>query len=408
LRARAHVESSIWPNGQTILSSTSDSSHTFFFSDLLPGEYQMKASKNFYVTTKSDEVEVVAGATTEIILTLPEETGPTDDIEVTILDPNGLPMSGVVVSTSITPDEQPTLTQTTGASGVVTFILVKPGNYEVSASASGFNNANSGALTVNAGRTTDIMITMHSNVLERFLLNAITSPQYKDEEFDVTITAIDPFGERYEGYSGTNTLSGSDVQISPTSTDAFVNGIWSGRVKVLEAKSSTYLTTTSLEGKSGRSNSFEVVIRTPPTLDHFVFDPVGTPKTEDTSFNRVIRAMDQYGAPLSNYNGYVTLSVLVGTISPFKTEALSGGSWSGSVTIHAVTGQEVAITAKDGSYSGTSNSFIVEAQQSSGNILDYLQDIISLWMRARTTPHMRARHMRARPLCACIEYVSRS
>jgi hypothetical protein len=98
---------------------------------------------------------------------------------------------------------------------------------------------------------------MHHRILDKFVFETIANTQYKDTDFEVKITAVDPFGEKYEGYSGTNTLSGGSAQISPTST-VFVGGVWQGKVKVLEIESSMSLITTSPDDKTGESNLFKV------------------------------------------------------------------------------------------------------------------------------------------------------
>jgi len=228
----ALVESSIWPNGQTMLSATSESSHNFFFSNILPGRYQLKASKSFFVTARSDTVTVVAGRTTEITIVMQAQAPPTGDLKVTVIDPRSNPIVGAKVSMTSTPSGQTELSEDTGSSGIVLFPYVLPGNYSLKVQMNGFNDVVSDTLIVSTGRSTEIIITMHSNVLERFVFNSISNTQYKDVEFDIIITALDPYGETYDSYSGTNTLSGNNAQISPTSTGVFEKGVWRGKVKI--------------------------------------------------------------------------------------------------------------------------------------------------------------------------------
>jgi DNA-binding beta-propeller fold protein YncE len=254
----AHVESGIWPNVQTILSSTSDSSHVFLFSDVLPGEYQMKASKNFFVTGRSDIVRVEAGGTVEVTITLQAQLS-TGDLEITVKDPYGVPVSEATVTIDTAPDMQLHSSDSTNVNGLVIFTNVLPGDYVLKVQKVGFDDTLSGTVSVVTGRSTDVVITLHHRVLDKFVFEAIANTQKKDVEFDVTIKAVDPYGEKLEAYSGTNTLSGSGAQISPTSIE-FMNGVFRGKVKVLEASSSMRLITTSSDAKTGESNSFEVLL----------------------------------------------------------------------------------------------------------------------------------------------------
>jgi sugar lactone lactonase YvrE len=255
-----HVESFVVPSGQTRLDLTSESSHNFFFSNVKSGVYELKASKSDYITTNTGQVNVVSGQTTEVTIILNAEAQPTGDLEVTVKNIWGNPVGGATVSmTSATNNMQPLLSDITNLQGLVVFTRVLPGNYILKVQMNGFNDATSDPVTVVTGRSTDVTITMHSNVLDRFVFNPISNTQIKDNEFDIIITAKDPFGEKLESYSGINSLTGSNAQISPTSTGQFIEGIWQGRVKVLEITSSIRLITTNSDGKSGESNSFEVI-----------------------------------------------------------------------------------------------------------------------------------------------------
>jgi hypothetical protein len=95
------------------------------------------------------------------------------------------------------------------------------------------------------------------------------------------------------------------------------------------------------------------------TVDHFGFNDISSPQTAGTSFSVTITALDSSGNTVTSYSGTPTLTYSAGSISPSSaTGGFSGGVWTGSVTV-TVAGAGVIISATDGSYTGTSNSFTV-------------------------------------------------
>ncbi|MGD6853090.1 MAG: hypothetical protein ACQCN6_13610 [Candidatus Bathyarchaeia archaeon] len=180
--------------------------------------------------------------------------------------------------------------------------------------------------------------------------------QAKGIAFDVTIRAMDQFDHVLTSYTGTNTLT-STAGISPSATTAFTEGIWAGQV-ILSEDDLRATISTSGDGKSGISNQFGVG-DTVQVLDHFTFDAIELPVMPGEPFNITIRACDQYGYSFHNYNGTNTLTVAVGTITPFKTTAFVDGVWSGNVTIRADTGELNWINTNGLNKIGESNNFIM-------------------------------------------------
>jgi hypothetical protein len=118
----------------------------------------------------------------------------------------------------------------------------------------------------------------------------------------------------------------------------------------------------SLDGISSYA-SVEVVV---PTLDHFTFEPVGSPQYVDIPFQVTISGRDISGNLFTGFSGQVALSDSTGTIEPVTSGSFSGGVWTGEVRI----GQEapnVTITASEGDVTGTSESFEVSLPH-----MDYL------------------------------------
>ena len=101
--------------------------------------------------------------------------------------------------------------------------------------------------------------------LDHFAWNAFASPQYTNVPFAVTITAADAGGNVVTGFDGTVALSGSSAngavaanQCTPTVSDAFTNGVWSGEIAMLDRGKSVLLKADDGNGHAGYSAPFEV------------------------------------------------------------------------------------------------------------------------------------------------------
>jgi hypothetical protein len=102
-------------------------------------------------------------------------------------------------------------------------------------------------------------ISITPGALNRFAFNTITN-QARGIAFSITITAVDQFGNLLASYSQTNTLSASNgVNIAPSVTTNFSNGVWTGLVTLTKNNGASGMTmsTTGL-GASGTSNPFNL------------------------------------------------------------------------------------------------------------------------------------------------------
>jgi hypothetical protein len=98
-------------------------------------------------------------------------------------------------------------------------------------------------------------------------------------------------------------------------------------------------------------------------LDHFVFDPISSPKTAGTPFSVTIRAVDSGGNPVTDFSGTLDLNVSTGfqTITPSAIDMVDG-VWSGQITLTRAA-SFVSVTVEDRTsppHSGTSNQFNVQ------------------------------------------------
>ncbi len=98
-------------------------------------------------------------------------------------------------------------------------------------------------------------------------------------------------------------------------------------------------------------------------LDHFVFDPISSPKTAGTPFSVTIRAVDSGGNPVTDFSGALDLDVSTGsqTITPNVVDMVNG-VWSGQITLTRAA-SFVSVTVNDRTsppHTGTSNQFTVQ------------------------------------------------
>ena len=164
----------------------------------------------------------------------------------------------------------------------------------------------------------------------------------------VTVTATGFLGS----HSVTATFNGGSVSLS-TSTTTSSGGL--SATFIVPASTLGSETVQVSDGTNSATAPFTVTI---DSLDYFVFSSVGS-QTAGTSFSVTIKAKDSSGNTFTSYSGAPTLSCSVGSITPSSaTGGFSNGVWTGSVTVTAA-GLDVTITATDGIYSGSSNSFTV-------------------------------------------------
>ena len=121
----------------------------------------------------------------------------------------------------------------------------------ITASASGFTGAGGG-------------VSVSDNAAHHFSFATISSPQSKGASIDVTITAQDAGNATVTGYAGTPVLTATGslgaVAISSSSAGGFIDGVWTGSVVILSADTNIVLTATDGIGRTGSSNSFNVIV----------------------------------------------------------------------------------------------------------------------------------------------------
>ncbi|TRZ54177.1 MAG: hypothetical protein D4S01_00020, partial [Dehalococcoidia bacterium] len=136
------------------------------------------------------------------------------------------------------------------------------------------------------------METVNHAALEKFSFAHVNDP-IVNVPFSITITAQDQYDNTVTSYTGTNTLSDSTGTISPTTTAAFINGVWTGNVTISTVQDKVLITTTD-DGKTGVSNSIDVspagisrivFITGPQTITAGEASDIMTVQTQDASGN---------------------------------------------------------------------------------------------------------------------------
>jgi len=196
--------------------------------------------------------------------------------------------------------------------------------------------------------------------LAHFQFSYISSPHIAGQNFQITITAEDIYGNRVTNFTNAATLSDETGTIFPTSTGNFTSGQWTGSVRITKSQNDVTITATR-SSVTGQSNAFNIE---PNSLDHFSIATIGT-KAAGVPFAITVTAKDAYENRVTSFNGTVSIQDLTGTITPNNSSTFDLGQWSGDVTITQVrNGDQITVTNTAGPQSGTSNNFDVIA----GNI----------------------------------------
>ncbi|MFZ5516291.1 MAG: hypothetical protein ACOY90_06610 [Candidatus Zhuqueibacterota bacterium] len=195
-----------------------------------------------------------------------------------------------------------------------------------------------------------------SSDVSEFTFDAITSPKTAGQPFTVRITARDDDNNVVNTFNGLLTLNDLTGTITPKTTGAFTNGIWSGDVKITKSYTNDKIVATGL-GKSGESNLFTM---NPGSLDHFIFQNITSPQRAGQSFEITVIAKDSMENTVTNFAYTANLSDNTGTISPTTTTNFTNGAWSDFVRITKKQ-NDVFITASRLNETGTSNLFNVNA-----------------------------------------------
>ena len=250
-------------------------------------------------------ISVFDGETTNLAMTLPASIAEGATGTGSVLISGTLPAPLVVSLTSDTPSRltvPATVTIATGSTSA-TFPLTTVNNTLTDGSAVVTVGATAAAFTA-----TNATTTVRDNDVHHFDINPIPSPAIRGVPFSVTITAKDVNDLTITTFTGTASLSatgtGGPVSITPTTTTAFLSGVWTGNVTVNSFASNVILTATHASGATGSSNPFNV--GTGP-VTRFSWNTVPAPQTAGVPFAATVTALDAGNNTVTGFNGAAAL-----------------------------------------------------------------------------------------------------
>ncbi|MGA2139353.1 MAG: M36 family metallopeptidase [Verrucomicrobiia bacterium] len=104
--------------------------------------------------------------------------------------------------------------------------------------------------------------TVLDNDVHHFAWSTISSPQTSGVPFTVSVTALDINGLTISNYAGSATLSAAGdagpATITPATTGAFTNGVWTGSATVNNLDTNVRMTADDGAGHTGQSSQFDV------------------------------------------------------------------------------------------------------------------------------------------------------
>jgi len=228
-------------------------------------------------------------------------------------------------------------------------------------------DAQSTALTVTQGSTTGTSSQFAVQGAATAASFSVANPgnQTAGAAFNVSVTAVDQWGNTASGYSGSKTLTFSGPSNAPggqapsyPSTVTFSSGAGTASVTLYDVQTTSLTVTQS--SASGNSGSFVVGPATPKS---FTFSTPGT-QTTGAAFNVTITAVDQWGNTTPSYSGPQTVTFSGPSSSPNGTAphypasvTFSGGVGTASITLYDA--QNTSLTATQGSLTGSTGSFAV-------------------------------------------------
>jgi hypothetical protein len=184
--------------------------------------------------------------------------------------------------------------------------------------------------------------------------------------FSASVTALDAYGNRATGYSGSQAVTFSGPANAPNGTApgypasvSFASGVGSASVTLYDAQSTTL---TATQGTvSGTSGSFTVQ---PAGAAQILFttQPGGVAAGAAFATQPAVTAKDAYGNVATGYAGTVTLSIKPGTGPAGATLSSCTSSLSGGVTTFtlcqvSLAGAGYQLNASDGTLNATSAAF---------------------------------------------------
>ncbi len=156
----ADVASTAQPTGQATLNGVSGANGAKIFDMIKPGTYKIQIAKSGYTSTSST-VTVAEGVSTDVSITL-QSTQATGTLSVIVKDGKGSALAGALISSTVQPSGQSTLTGTTGVDGIARFTGIWVGSYTIQASKDGYTQK-TGQANVASGTTISLNLALEAS-----------------------------------------------------------------------------------------------------------------------------------------------------------------------------------------------------------------------------------------------------
>jgi hypothetical protein len=205
---------------------------------------------------------------------------------------------------------------------------------------------------------TSYTLVINDQTLHHFAIANISSPKTAGTAFNITITAQDASNNTVSGFTGTVNLTTNAGTITPTTSNAFTNGVLTQSVTLTQSGTLKTISVNDGSGHTGTSNTFTV---NAGAVDHFAIATISSPQIAGTAFNISLTAQDVNNNTVTGFAGTVTMTTNAGTISPATSGAFTSGTRTQSVSV-TQSGTLKTISVNDASaHTGTSNTFTVNA-----------------------------------------------
>ncbi len=319
------------------------------------------------VSSASSPVQVTVGAANAISFGVPtpvtQAAGTAFNETLTALDAYGNTATGYTGSQTVTftgpasspggnaPSYPASVTFIAGA-GTASVILYDAQTTTLTAT-QGSTTGTSGSFTVSPGAAHSFSV-------------PTPATQTAGTAFNETLTEIDAYGNTATGYTGSQTVTFTGPASSPAGNApsypaavTFTAGTGTASITLYDAQTTTL---TATQGSTtGTSGSFTVS----PGAAHSFSVPTPAPApTAGTAFNETLTEIDAYGNTATGYTGSQTVTFTGPASSPNNTApsypasvTFTAGTGTASITLYDA--QTTALTATQGSTTGTSGSFTV-------------------------------------------------
>jgi hypothetical protein len=302
--------------------------------------------------------------------------GSPDNLAITARDPYGNTASSYSGSKNLTFSGahgigalNPTVTNSSGVAvsfGTATQINFTDGVASVSGSSNGamtLYKAESASITVTDGAISNgagLTVSVSPASASRFSVPTPAS-QTAGTAFNVTLTALDAYGNTATGYAGSQAITFGGPANPPNNTAptypasvTFTAGTGTAAITLVDAQTTTL---TATQGSvTGTSGSFTVAAG----ANKYIAASATSPQTAGTAFNVTLTAQDAYGNPTGTVSGTKSVTFSGPSKSPNNTSptypasaTFTAGTATASVTLVDAQTTTIAATDTTDNYAGT-------------------------------------------------------